>query len=135
MSSWIPYSDACDLIMAANLLPTDCVHLANEPYQEPSPPDLFITIDAYSPHINMLDIGAEVYQEQGVIRVLCVAPAGTGTEAVRTLAKDVANVFRDLPPRNPYYLACSIGEGSHAENGMWYAIPVSIDFRYGDISN
>lgn len=132
MSSLTPYSDARTLLLTANLLPATRVHFANEPFTEPNPPDLWLSVDAYSPDLNMLDIGANMYREQGIIRILCIAPAGSGTDGLRQLAKDVTTVFRGLGPRNPYYLNAAIGEGLPSDDGLWFSLPVTVEFRYED---
>ena len=130
MSSLAVYADARSLLLDAVLVPPERIHFANEPFSEPNPPDLWMSVDAYSPNVDILDIGARVYQEQATIQVMCIAPAGTGTDGVRQLASDLCNVFRNLGPRNPYYLNASIGEGSQSEDGLWFALPVSIDAKY-----
>jgi len=132
MSSLAPYADARTLLLAANVMPLSRIHFANEPFTEPTN-QTWLSVDAYSPTISLLDIGAHVYREEGTIRILCLAPAGTGSDAVRTLAKNVCNVFRNLGPRNPYYLNASISDAQN-DDGLWFALIVSVDFVYEDIS-
>jgi hypothetical protein len=134
MSSQIPFADARTLLLAANIIPASRIHWTNEPFEEPSPPATWLSVDAYSPNIDMLDVGARVYRETGSIRVLCLAPVGTGSDAARTLAKQVCDVYRTAPsPRNPYYLSASISDTS-SDDGLWYALVVTIDFVYEDAS-
>ena len=94
--------------------------------------ELWLSVDALADVSQPLDIGANFYREDGRVIVFCVAPHGTGTTAVRALAKSVANVFRGLGPRNPSYGEASIGLGDEAEGGPFYILPVTITYFYED---
>jgi hypothetical protein len=131
LSSLIPFADARTLLLAASLVPAENIHWPNSPFVEPQS-SLWLSVEAYSNVLTMLDIGADKWQEQGQLMVYCCAPFGSGTDDLRTLAKNVANVFRGLPARNPFYLGASIGSGGLSEQGTYFVIPVSIEFRYED---
>jgi hypothetical protein len=134
VSSFIPYDDARTLLKAANLVPPENLHFANEPFQEPQDSN-WLSIEAYSNEVSMIDLGANHFAEYGTIVVFCCGANGTGTDSLRTLAKAVCNVFRGLPARNPYYENASIGTGGMADpdaQGNYYVIPVGISFVYED---
>lgn len=133
MSSFAPWDFARSLLKAANLVPADHIHCINEPFLQPQDNN-WLSIEAYSNILNPIDLGAKVYQERGRFIVYCIAPFGTGTDTLRILAKNVANLYRGLGPTNPFFDNVSIGLGSSSETGDAYAIPVTIAFTYQDIS-
>jgi hypothetical protein len=131
VSSFIPYDDARSLLLGADLVPVENIHWANEPFEEPQSAN-WLSVESYSNLVDILDLGASKYAEHGTLIVYCCAPAGTGTDSLRTLAKSVCNVFRNLPPRNPYYQMSSIGSGGLSDQGQYYIIPVTVSFIYED---
>lgn len=141
MSSLAPFDDARTLLNAAALGVT--IHWPNDfTFTEPAPLDasdnavLWLAVDCTGQALDPVDIGANVWQEEGTLYVNVMAPAGTGSDDARTLAKNVANVFRNLGPRNVVYLGASIGTGVIEElNGKWWCLPVSIDWRYQDTTS
>jgi hypothetical protein len=131
MSSFIPWQDATALLLAANLVPADHVHLSNEPFNQPQDA-LWMSVTALSNALDVVDMGGTAWREEGTLMIYCCAPAGTGTDALRVLAKNVCNVYRGLPPRNPYYQNCSIGDGGLSDAGDYYVMPVSVEFFFED---
>ncbi len=123
MSSFIPYDDARSLLLAANLVPASNIEFANEPFTQPQGSN-WLSFDAYSHNIEMMDIGAGHWAERGTV-VIYVC----GTAA---LAKAVCNVYRGLPPRNPYYENASIGSGGTSDGETYFILPVTISFVFED---
>lgn len=130
MSSWVPWDDARTIIKNSGAVTLDKIHWPNEPFDPPSPPDIWISVDTYSPNLDLIDIGGNNFCEAGTIQITCIAPAGTGTDALRVVAQTISDAFKGLGPRNPFYLNGSIGEGATSEDGQYYAMVVSIDFKY-----
>lgn len=134
MSSFFPYDDARTLLLAAELVPADHIHFANDgSFLQPQDAN-WLSVEAYSNILDPVDIGANVWEERGTVTIYCIGQPGTGTDSLRVLAKNVANVFRGLPARNPFYLNASIGLGGMTEGNDGYTIPVAVNFCYQDIS-
>lgn len=131
MSSLPIYSDARTLLLAANIVPYANIEWANEPFTIPQTTN-WLSVEAYSNVVGILDLGANHWRERGTLIVYCMAPTGTGTDSLRTLAKAVCNVFRNLPTRNPYYGDASIGTGGQSDDGMYFILPVTIATFYED---
>lgn len=131
MSTFVPYDDARSLLLAANLIPPDNIHFANEPFVQPTDA-IWMSVDAYSDQLDMIDLGAGHWQEKGRIIIYLFAPDQTGTDTLRQLAKQVCNVFRGLPPRNPYYHNASVGSGGQSDLGNFWCLPVSVSFIFED---
>ena len=133
MSSPVPFDDAVAKLQAAALgYP---IALPNEPFETPdNPVGPWLSVSATSTMLAPADLGADVWQEEGTFYVDVMTPTGSGTSTARELAKQVANVFRGLGPENVVYLSATIGGGSvGTEDGLWFCITVSIDWRYQDV--
>lgn len=136
MSSFVPFDDARTLLLAANLVSPSLIEWPNEPFQEPKgdPPSTWLSVEAQGHTLSPIEIGANVWQEEGTLFINVMTPAGRGTDAARQLAKSIANVYRGLPARNVVYKSASIGAGMLVEErGIWWMITVSIDWKYQDI--
>lgn len=131
MSSLAIYSDARTLLLAANLVPVANIEFANEPFVIPQS-SLWLSVEAYSNVVGILDLGANHWRERGSLIIYCCASAGSGTDDLRTLAKAVCNVYRNLPARNPYYGDASIGSGGQSDDGAYYLLPVTISTYFED---
>lgn len=133
MSSPAPFADISAKIEAAALgYP---IAYPNVPFKRPNPPGPWLRVDVTSNTLAPIELGARVWQEDGTAYVDVFVPAGSGSSTARTIAKDVANVFRGLGPEDVVYLGGSIGQGTIAEvDGMWWCLTVTIDWRYQDIS-
>lgn len=133
MASPVPWGDARALLTAAGL----GVSLAwpNEPFTEPAgdPPALWVAVEDSGNNLAPLDVGGRVWQEEGTLYCHVMAPSGTGTDAARTLAKQIANVFRGLGARDVVYRSASIGDGGLSDtDGLWWRLTVSVDWIYQD---
>jgi hypothetical protein len=132
VSSPVPFDDALAKLQAANLGYT--IALPNEQFDVPEPPAPWLSVSATSTMLAPADLGANVWQEEGTFYIDVMVPSGSGTSTARTLAKDVANVFRGLGPENVVYLSTAIGSGSvGTDDGLWFCITVSVDWRYQDV--
>lgn len=131
MSTLAPYADARALLLAANLIDPALIHAVNEPFEQPQS-QIWMSVETTSDVLDIIDLGANNWRESGQIMIFLYAPAQTGTDALRTLAKAVCNTFRHLGPRNPYYHNQSISSGGLDDTGAFYVLPVSIGFHYED---
>jgi hypothetical protein len=135
MSSPVPWADARAKITAANLgVP---IEWPNEDFQEPvSSPGLWISVETCSDSMEPIEVGANVWQESGTLYIHVMAPQGSGTMAARTLAKQIVTLFRSLPPpQTVVYTSAGLGTGAGNDpRGLWWVLPVSIDWRYQDIT-
>lgn len=129
MSSLAPWTDAKTLLTNAALgVP---IQYPNDgTWVEPDPSaGLWLSVQMTGDVLFPIELGANAWQEEGRLFVHVMSPAGTGTEAARTLAKSVANVFRGLGPRLVVYKSASIGSGVFADpEGVWWSLAVTIDW-------
>lgn len=132
MSSPVPFDDAVAKLQAAALgYP---IALPNEHFDVPEPPGPWLSVSATSTMLAPSDLGADVWLEEGTFYVDVMIPTGSGTSTARTLAKNVANVFRGLGPEDVVYRSATIGGGSvGTEDGLWWCLTVSVDWRYQDV--
>lgn len=143
MSSPAPWADARSKIEAANLgivlaWPNEAVTLPDPPSTSPVTnllPYMWAAIEMTGYTLIPIDIGAGAWQETGTLFVHIMTPAGWGTDAARTLGKTVANTFRGLPGAPMVYIRASIGDSmAEDEDGGWWRLTVTIDWRYQDIN-
>ena len=132
MSSPDPYYDVVEKLQGAEFgYP---IWLPNEPFTVPKPPRPWIRVSITSDVLQPIELGADVWQEEGTAYVEVVVPAFTGTRIARALAKNIANLFRGLDPAPVVYLGTSIGDGVvQPVDGLWWGLTVAIDWRYQDI--
>jgi hypothetical protein len=133
----IPWQDAVALFTAANLLPADRVEMPNIQFSTPEPPDLWVSLRDVGEAAGPIELGRRaIWLERGTVYFTVMAPAGTGTDEARDLAKNIATLFRDLGPRpvGVVYAGASIGSGQLSdETGAWWALEVSVFFKYQDV--
>lgn len=137
MSSLAPYADARSLLEAANLVPAANVAWQNEPFQEPAgdPAPPWLAVECVGHVLQPVELGGGVWQEEGTLYVHVMVPAGSGTDTARTLAKQVANVFRGLGPRQVIYRGASIGNSAPTDpQGIWWGLTVTVEWVYQDVS-
>lgn len=143
MSSPAPFNDARSRLEAANLGVT--LAWPNEAFDVPPPPAstpvvdplpyMWAAVEMTGFTLAPIEIGAGVWQETGTLYVHIMTPTGWGTDAARTLGKTVANTFRGLPGASIVYTRASIGDSAaEDEDGAWWRLTVSIDWRYQDIN-
>jgi len=135
MSSFVPFDDARTLLLAGNVIDPALIHWPNEPFVEPTgePPAIFLSIECVGDLIAPIEMTGGAWEEQGCFYVHVNTPAGFGTDEARKIAKNVSNLYRDLPPRNVVYRGGSIGNGQPSEpTGHWWQLTVSIDWIYQD---
>ena len=132
MSSPDPYYDVVEKLQGAEFgYP---IWLPNEPFTAPKPPRPWLRVSITSDVLQPIELGADVWQEEGTAYVEVVVPAFTGTRIARALAKNIANLFRGLDPAPVVYLGTSIGDGVvQPVDGLWWGLTVAIDWRYQDI--
>lgn len=133
MSSPVPWNDARARLDAA--FSTTPVAWPNEQFAHPEPPSIWLAVEMTGDVLAPVELGANVWQEEGRLLVHVFAPVGTGTEDARTTAKQVANTFRAIASDPIIYLGASIGHGETSDDqGMWWRLTVSVDWRYQDIN-
>ena len=135
MSSLVPFSDARTLLLAAALVPADRICWPNEPFAVPSadPQASWLKVDCVGDVLVPIEVGATAWQESGVLFVDVMVPAKTGSDTARTLAKAVANAFRQLGPRNVVYRQASIGNRQEPDDeGVWWGLTVTVEWIYQD---
>lgn len=142
MSSPAPFNDARTRLIAANLGIT--LSWPNDLFTEPTPPTnsvadplpyMWAAVQMTGYTLTPIDIGAGAWQENGTLYVHIMTPTGWGTDAARTLGKTVANTFRGLPGAPMVYTRASIGDSAaEDEDGAWWRLTVTIDWRYQDIN-
>ena len=131
MSSLIPFDDARTKILAANLgVP---IAWPNVTFNKPITPGPWLAVECTSHTIDPIELSGGVWSEEGTVYVDVFVPTGTGTDAARTLAKSISNIFRGIYTGPVIYNGGSIGNGSISENdGMWWVITVTVQWRYQD---
>jgi hypothetical protein len=131
VSSPVPFNDAKARIQAANLgVP---VSWPNTVFRKPSPPGPWLSVDITSHVLAPIELSGGMWQEEGTLYVDVFVPNGTGSDAARTLAKNVSNLFRGQYSGPIIYNGGSIGNGTITEqDGMWWVITVTVAWRYQD---
>lgn len=137
MSSLVPYDDALGLLQAANLgFP---IAVANIAFDTPSDDatqtnTCWLAFDMIGSVLEPIELGGGAWQEEGYVHIQIVVPSGSGTRFARNVAKMVANVYRNLAPRNVVYFNANLGDDTlDAPDGNWYAIGVSIGYHWQDV--
>jgi hypothetical protein len=104
----------------------------------PQTPGPFVALNFSGRNYGQVSIGASVqadnrWDETGVVMLDVLVPAGTGSRAARTYAKQLADLFRGLTLLGDTleFLDASLGSGAASDrfNGNYYVIPVDIEFR------
>lgn len=133
MASPVPWADA-RAILTAGPLATVATHWPNEPFTEPdaNSATVWAAVDMVGNVLTPIEVGGTVWQEDGTLYVYLFAPALSGSDTLRALAKSVANAFRGLGPRTVVYRSAGISEGAAADGGMWWGLTVSVDYVYQD---
>jgi hypothetical protein len=133
MSSPAPWADAKAKLIAANLVAADHIEWPNEPFVAPDS-DLWLSVDITGDVLRPIEIGGGVWQEEGSLYVHVHVPSFSGTDDARTMAKNIANVFRLSTPQFVTYLGASIGIGSISDpEGKWWTLSVRVDWVYQDV--
>lgn len=133
MSSPAPWQDFKAKLLAANLVAADHIEWPNEPFQAPDG-EIWLSVDIAGDVLMPIELGAGVWQEEGASYVHVHVPSFSGADDARELAKQVANVYRDLPPQAVVYLGASIGLGTISDpEGKWWTLSVRIDWKYQDV--
>lgn len=132
MSSPAPYADIVARLVAANL--GRPIWYPNDSFTPPKPAAPWLRLSVTSDILTPIELGAEIWQENGTAYVEVVVPAYSGSAVARALAKTIANAFRGLVSPYPVvYLGASIGDGLvQPVNGQWWGLTVSVDWRYQD---
>lgn len=133
MSSLAPFSDARTLLQQSGVIDPKLIAYPNEPFSQPEPPAIWVAMEATGDVLNPIELPAKVYREEGTIYFHVMCPANWGSDLARTLAKNIANIFRGLPPRAVIYRGGSIGHGAIADTqGGWWMLTVAQDYVYDD---
>lgn len=132
MSSPAPWNDARTRLTNAALgMP---IAWPNERFDMPNPTGLWAAVEMTGQSLAPIEIGNGVWQETGRLYVHVMTPTGWGTDDARALGKTIATTFRGLPGAPMVYLSASIGDGSaEDEDGAWWRLTVTVEWRYQDI--
>lgn len=133
MSSPAPFNDVKAKLEAANLgYP---IAWPNEKFDRPQAPSTWLHVEITSSVLVPIELGADVWQEEGTAYITVLVPKGSGSDTARTIAKTIANLFRGLGPEDVVYLGAAIGNGSIAgADGVYWPLTVAVDWRYQDLS-
>jgi hypothetical protein len=131
MSSIVPYDDALGLLKAANL---------GYPIQEPNiafkqpGSGLWLAFNMTGDLLEPIELNGGAWQEEGTILVQIIVPTGSGSRLARTVGKQVANIYRNLGPRDVVYFQMSIGENTmDVPVGNWWVMGVTVLYRWQDV--
>lgn len=139
MSSLIPWQDAIAILNAANLSLRGTVltrQESNVNFVQPEPPFMFLSVEMAGESLAPVELGPthSVWEETGQLYVHVVVPSGTGSEDSRSMAKQIAELFRGLPPRDVVWRRAMIGLGATSDDdGSWWSLTVGIEYSYQDI--
>lgn len=133
MSSPVAWADARARLTAG--CPGVLIAWPNEPLAAEPAGDVWLSVQATSNRLHPIELGADVWQEEGTIYVDVHAPVNTGTDAARALAKQVVNLFRSVAGSPVTYTDSNLGNGAAADpDGIWWTMTVAVDYRYQDIA-
>lgn len=140
MASPVPWADAVSRINAAIVtgqpLAGLTVEYPNEGFTRPEPPAPFLSVEMAGDGMGAIEMsGVGAWTERGQLFVHILAPVGTGTTAVRAIAKAVSNLFRNVSASANalLYERQSIGMGELEEDdGPWWVMTVVIEWKYTD---
>lgn len=130
-----PWNDARSRLLAAGLVPAGMIEFPNEPFQEPdaSTGAAWLSVEAVGDILSPIEMGGGGWQEEGRLFVHVMVPAFSGSDAARTLAKAVANVYRFSGPNPTRYNGASIGGGEKANvEGTLWRLTVILDWKFQD---
>ena len=140
MASPVPWADARARIEAATATGQPLAGLPiewpNEAFTRPDPPAPFLSVEMAGDGMGAIEMsGQGAWQERGQLFVHILAPTGTGTTAVRAIAKAVSDLFRNVSAEANalIYERQSIGMGEPEEDdGPWWVMSVSVAWKYTD---
>jgi hypothetical protein len=134
MSSPVVWADARARIIAG--FPGVLIAWPNEPLPRDPGAEVWLSVQATSNRLHPIELGADVWQEEGTIYVDVHVMTNSGTDAARATAKQVADLFRAVAGSSIVYLESNLGNGSAADpDGIWWTMTVAVDYRYQDIAS
>lgn len=139
MSSLVPWDDAIALLTAANLQYNGSaipIQQSNMNFVQPEPPSMFLSVEMAGQSLAPIELGEthSVWEEKGQLYVHVVVPSGFGSRDARDMAKQIANIYRGLGPRNVVWRRATIGIGGTSDdNGSWWGLTIAVDYSYQDI--
>lgn len=134
MSSPAPWNDARAIIEADGLAGAP-VRWPAEPWTLPNPPVLWVAVDMAGDVTEPIEMGpGGGWQETGALYATVFIPQGFGTANARVLAQRIINLFRNRPTGVVTYSRASIGNAEpDTDDGAWWRLLVTVDYRYQDI--
>lgn len=133
MSSPTPWADVRTAIETDGLGGVP-VRWPAEPWSLPNPPALWVAVDMAADVAGPIELGAAGWQERGYVYATIMVPNGHGTAGARTLAKRIVDLLRLRTPSAIVYDGASIGTADpDTDDGAWWRLQVTIDYRYQDI--
>jgi hypothetical protein len=114
---------------------TQPVVYENERFPLANSPAAFVFVEVFGTIYEQASIGAEPqasnkWREEGVLLMHVLVPNGTGTDAARTLAKQIANIFRGQEIAGVIFRDASIGAGEPGDqDGNYFRMTVRVDWQ------
>lgn len=110
----------------------------NDPLADQDTQTPFVYVEIYGDDHQQETIGApgsNMWVEDGVAYLHVMVPDGTGSQGARTLADQLANLFRELPEATMYFEDISIGAGEPGRSfPNFWALTVTIGWRRRSIT-
>lgn len=136
MSSSAAYSAIHDRLVAQW---TDTVLIfENDALVDPDTQAPFVYVEIYGDMLQQETIGApgaNTWLEDGAAYLHVMVPDGTGSQGARTLADQLANLFREVPAGAMYFEDISIGAGEPGRSfPNFWALTVTIGWRRRSIT-
>lgn len=116
------------------------IRFENESFPKPNPPAPWIGMALTGVLYGQESIGASDqadnrWDEAGHLWLPVFVPTGSGASRARQIAKQLSNLFRGLTLLDGRleFMDAFIGEGEPAaEEGNWYILPLSVEWRFID---
>lgn len=118
------------LLTVPGVPPTDRFKAENRRFDPPNPPDLWMreTLMVSSEFL----VANKCIEIVGRMQYDIFVPAGSGTEAAETLAKEIKDTFQPAQSINSQGVSLEVDQVSSSgaiQDPVWYMIPVSIRWR------
>lgn len=128
-------ADITARLAAGAVIAADHISWPNEIFDVPAVDDLsplWLAIETIGRSAQPMETASRIWQEDGTAYFHGFAPAGAGAADLRQLLKDVALLFRGSTPGAIIYPSMEIGFGAATDDGNWYRMTLTIDYRFFD---
>lgn len=105
----------------------------NEAFAPPEPPAPFVVVEISGDVSEPLELGpGAVWQEHGTLWCHVMTPAGVGIADALVLRKQIANLFRGLPPAPVVWRGAQMDPGGMSDDGAWHRLTLGVHYTYQD---